>query len=57
MKFKKDNKKNSAKIQAKAVVEKDVIEEYFYMIPAEVTVRELVEAIHCVPEDTKEIWI
>ena len=27
------------------------------MLPAEVTVRELVEAIHCVPEEAKEIWI
>lgn len=56
MKFKKDNKKNTSKMQAKAVVEKGVIEEYFYMLPAEVTVRELVEAVQCVPEDTKEIW-
>lgn len=57
MKFKKDNKKSNAKIQVKPVVEKDIIEEYFYMLPVEVTVRELVEAIHCVPEDAKEIWI
>lgn len=57
MKFKKDSKKNTSKMQVKAVVEKDIIEEYFYMIPAEVTVRELAEAVHCVPEDTKEIWI
>ena len=57
MKLKKDNKKNTTKIQAKAAVEKDIIEEYFYMLPAEVTVRELVEAIHCVPEEAKEIWI
>lgn len=57
MKFKKDNKKNTSKMQAKAIVEKDIIEEYFYMIPAEVTVRDLVEAVHCVPEDTKEIWV
>lgn len=57
MKFKKDNKKNTSKMQAKAIVEKDIIEEYFYMIPAEVTVRDLVEAVHCVPEDTKEVWV
>ena len=56
MKFKKDNKKGSSKMQAKVVVEKGVIEEYFYMLPTEVTVRELVEAVQCMPEDTKEIW-
>lgn len=56
MKFKKDNKKDTSKMKAKAVVEKNIIEEYFYMIPSEVTVRELVEAVQCVPEDTKEIW-
>ena len=56
MKFKKDNKKNTSKVQAKTVVEKDIIEEYFYMIPSEVTVREMVDVIRCVPEDTKEIW-
>lgn len=59
MKFKKDNKKKKGnlKIQAKAAVEdKGTIEEYFYMIPAEVTVRELVEAVHCVEEEAKEIW-
>ena len=53
MKFKKDNKK----IQAKAMVDKGVIEEYFYMLPAQVTVRELEKAVQCVPEDAKEIWI
>ena len=59
MKFKKENKKNkdNQKIQAKAVVDKGVIEEYFYMLPAEVTVRELEKAVQCVTEDAKEIWI
>ena len=52
MKFKKGDKKN----QAKAAVDKGVIEEYFYMVPAEVTVRELEAAVTCVPEDSKEIW-
>ncbi len=56
MKFKKDNKKNNAKMQAKAAAEKEVIEEYFYMLPKKVTVRDLVDAISCVEEDTKEIW-
>ena len=56
MKLKKENKKNNTKIQAKAVVDKGVIEEYFYMIPAEVTVRELESAVHCVAEEAKEIW-
>lgn len=52
MKFKKN-----LKIQTKAAVEdKGTIEEYFYMIPAEVTVRELVGAVHCVSEEAKEIW-
>ena len=56
MQFKKDNKKK-VKIQSKAAVEdKGIIEEYFYMVPAEVTVRELVDAVHCVSEDDKEIW-
>ncbi len=57
MNLKKENKKNIAKIQAKASVDKGVIEEYFYMLPGDVTVRDLVEAIHSVPEETKEIWI
>ena len=59
MKFKKNNKKKKGnlKIQSKAAVEdKGTIEEYFYMIPAEVTVRELIEAVHCVDEEAKEIW-
>lgn len=58
MKFKKDDKKKkgSLKIQAKAVEDKGKIVEYFYMIPSEVTVRDLVEAVHCVDEEAKEIW-
>ena len=56
--MKKDNKKKKStfKIQAKAVVDKGVIEEYFYMLPVAVTVRELMEAVHSVPEEAKEIW-
>lgn len=60
MKFKKDNKKkknSGLKIQPKAAAEeKGTIEEYFYMLPTEVSVREMVEAVHCVEEDAKEIW-
>ena len=58
MKAKKNNSKGKEqiKIQAKAVVDKGVIEEYFYMIPKAVTVRELEEAVHCVSEENKEIW-
>lgn len=56
--MKKDNKKKKGtfKIQAKTVVDKGVIEEYFYMLPVAVTVRELMEAVHTVPEEAKEIW-
>ncbi len=50
MKFKKGVKPQPQK------EDKGVIEEYFYMLPAEVTVRELEEAVKCVPADAKEIW-
>ena len=50
MKFEKDDKKK------KVSEDKGTIVEYFYMIPAEVTVRDLVEAVHCVDEEAKEIW-
>ena len=59
MKLKKNDKKKKGglKIQSKAAAEdKGTIVEYFYMIPVEVTVRELVEAVHCVEEEAKEIW-
>lgn len=59
MKLKKNDKKKKGglKIQSKAAAEdKGTIVEYFYMIPVEVTVRELVEAVHCVDEEAKEIW-
>ncbi len=59
MKLKKNDKKKKGglKIQSKAAAEdKGMIVEYFYMIPVEVTVRELVEAVHCVEEEAKEIW-
>ena len=56
--MKRDNKKKQGtfKIQAKAVADKGIIEEYFYMLPVQVTVRELMEAVHCVSEEAKEIW-
>ncbi len=56
--MKKDNKKKKGtfKIQTKAVVDKGIIEEYFYMLPVQVTVRELMEAVHSVSEEAKEIW-
>ena len=56
--MKNDNKKKKGtfKIQAKTVVDKGVIEEYFYMLPVAVTVRELMETVHTVPEEAKEIW-
>lgn len=56
MKFKKENKKNNAKMQTKTAAQANVIEEYFYMIPKKVTVKELVDAVSCVEEDAKEIW-
>lgn len=56
MKFKKENKKNNAKMQTKAAAEAKVIEEYFYMIPKKVTVKDLLDAVLCVEEDAKEIW-
>ncbi len=52
----KGNKKSGMKMQFKAI-DKGGIEEYFYMIPEAVTVRELIEAIHSVDEEAKEIWI
>lgn len=51
MKFGKETFKKEKK-----TVDKGIIEEYFYMIPMEVTVSQLAETIHCVPEDAKEIW-
>lgn len=60
MEKKKANKKQkgSMKIQPKGAAEdKGVIEEYLYMIPEEVTVRELEQAVTCVSEKAKEIWI
>ncbi len=56
MKLKKDKSKKNLKMQTKAVIDKGIIEEYLYMLPIEVTVRELLEAIHCVDEEAKEIW-
>lgn len=59
MKFKKNDnkKKGNLKNQSKTMAEdKGAIVEYFYMFPSEVTVRDLIEAVHCVNEDAKEIW-
>ncbi len=52
----KKAKKPSGKSSKQIPVEKDTIEEYFYMIPAEVTVSTLAEAMHSVSEEAKEIW-
>lgn len=55
----KDNKKKKGimKIQPKGAAEdKGVIEEYLYMLPKAVTVRELEKAVTCVAEKAKEIW-
>lgn len=56
MKLKKDKSQKNLKMQTKTAIDKGVIEEYLYMLPIEVTVRELLEAIHCVDEEAKEIW-
>ena len=58
MKLKKDNKKNKGgfKMQAKAAADKGTIEEYFYMIPKQVTVADLEQALTSVEEASKEIW-
>lgn len=57
MKGKAKNKKSPAKMQSKAqVMDTGIIEEYFYMIPSKVTVRDLAEALRSVPEEQKEIW-
>lgn len=38
-------------------MDKGTIEEFLYMIPTEVTVRDLEKALTSVPEDKKEIWV
>lgn len=50
MKYKKKKK------IVKSVVDKGKIKEYFYMVPAKVTVRDLMNAVQCVSEEAKEIW-
>lgn len=40
----------------KGIVEKGTLEEYFYMIPQKVCVRELQEQIHSVKDDQIEVW-
>ncbi len=56
MKNKKKNKffKDKAKV---VPVDKGTIEEFLYMVPAAVTVRELESALTSIPEDKKEIWV
>lgn len=54
---KKDkDKKSTGKAQTKAMADKGTIEEYFYMVPVEVNVSQMAEAIRSVTEDAKEIW-
>lgn len=55
----KNKKKNKFfKDKAKTVfVDKGTIEEFLYMVPQDVTVRELEQALTSVPEDKKEIWV
>lgn len=56
---KKDNKKKKSffKMQPKSAAEdKGTIEEFLYMIPAAVTVRDLEGAVTGYPEEKKEIW-
>ncbi len=52
---KKKNKK-AQKIQ-KAQVKKAEIREYYYMIPADTSVKELASQLTCVNEDQIELWL
>lgn len=56
MKNKKKNKfwGNKGK---NAPVDKGIIEEFLYMIPSEVTVRDFEAVLTNLPEDKKEIWV
>lgn len=55
----KNKKKNKFfKMQPKGAAEyKGVEEEFLYMFPVEVTVRDLEQALTNYPEDKKEIWV
>ena len=55
----KNKKKNKYfKMQSKHIVEeKGTVEEFLYMVPELVTVRELERALLDYPEDKKEIWV
>ncbi len=53
---KNKDKKSTGKAQTKAMADKGTIEEYFYMVPVEVNVSQMAEAICCMTEDAKEIW-
>ena len=55
----KNKKKNKFfKDKAKAVpVDKGTIEEFLYMVPAAITVRDMESALTSIPEDKKEIWV
>lgn len=37
-------------------LDKGTIEDFLYMVPSDITVRELQEALTLIPEDKKEIW-
>lgn len=59
MSNKKENKKKKSffKMQPKGAAEdKGIIEEFLYMVPAAVTVRDLEGAVTSYPEEKKEIW-
>ena len=54
----KNKNKNKFFNKAKAApVDKGTIEEFLYMVPADVTVRELEKTLTFIPEDKKEIWV
>ena len=56
--MKNKKKKNLFKMQPKNVAEqKGTEEEYLYMFPIEVSVRDLEKALVSLPEDKKEIWV
>jgi len=56
--MKNKKKKNFFKMQPKSVAEeKGIVEEYLYMFPTVVTVRDLEKALAAIPEDKKEIWV
>ncbi len=56
MKGKQKNK--FSKIQPKTTAKQNgTIEEFLYMVPKEITVRELERALTSYPEDKKEIWV